>query len=355
MCFALIAGLGQYSTNTENLKYSGKLLRLWANSRPLPSNDQFETAVHKIRHRSLLYESLLQRDHLLDGMVVSRTTSGQPLHECDSLLFSSLRYVALRKLGFQVEAGRAWRSLEVSQAEGHWRRHPRCWEQSTSRDMLIGLMAALTQSPPGTKPHLRAIFQQVEKNNGFISDGPVYVSYLTPSIARLMRRLARAQGVPYAEMPDIVRRGYSTNEWAVPVLTSGYRTHLAGLAIWIDLEVEKMTGRSLPAHDRLNIEWISHKLVSADPQNLFFRYLRLRATNALNPAMRLQLLTDLAAMKAFPVDRLPGNCDRKADYLWQRDSMEYKPRTKVCQYQFPGVDFLWMAALLLETGVSHHR
>src|SRR5690606_3995506 len=156
-----------------------------------------------------VYDYLLREHHLLDGMVVSRSASGEAIHECDSLLFSSLRYVALKKLGFHNEARRAWQALQKSQVDGHWRRHPRCWEKSTSRDMIIGVIAALTQSPPNSEQHIRSLFAQIRSTGGYISDGPIYVSYLTPSIARLLRSLARAQGIPYSEMPDIIRRGYS--------------------------------------------------------------------------------------------------------------------------------------------------
>jgi hypothetical protein len=70
--------------------------------------------------------------------------------------------------------------------------------------------------------------------------------------------------------------------------------------------------------------------------------------NAMNSNLAHKMLEDLLAMPQFPVDQLPTNCDRKADYLWQRKSEEYQPRSSNCHITYNGTDFLWMTALLLE-------
>ena len=53
----------------------------------------------KARDKAILYNELIKRGFLDDGMVVNRTSDGTFIDHCDSLLFSSLRYVALSKLG----------------------------------------------------------------------------------------------------------------------------------------------------------------------------------------------------------------------------------------------------------------
>ena len=89
------------------------------------------------------------------------------------------------------------------------------------------------------------------------------------------------------------------------------------------------------------------ELYRLDPENLFFEYLYLKTAGALTYASKARLLTRLLAMPQYPVERLPQDCDRQADYLWQRSSAEYTGK-KTCKESFHGVDFLWMAALLSE-------
>ena len=105
--------------------------------------------------------------------------------------------------------------------------------------------------------------------------------------------------------------------------------------------------------------WLAQRLVDRDAKNLFFRWLRLAAADALSPRARLAMLRELDAMPQFPQDRLPDACDRRADYLWQRSSSEYMAReTKDCVRRFSGVDYLWMASLLIADdyrGPLHER
>ena len=56
--------------------------------------------------------------------------------------------------------------------------------------MLIGLLAGLAQNPVGHVHYLKDLLQLVRDRDGFFSDGPVYVSYLTPCVAKLVATLA---------------------------------------------------------------------------------------------------------------------------------------------------------------------
>jgi hypothetical protein len=80
---------------------------------------------------------------------------------------------------------------------------------------------------------------------------------------------------------------------------------------------------------------------------MFFRWLQYEAADAMSPKAKKKLLEELLGMEMFPKNRLPTTCERKADYLWQRNSVEYVPRDhKLCSEIFSGVDFIWMASLL---------
>ena len=92
-----------------------------------------QTLMNEAVRRVLLYERLIQKNHLYMGMVVNRDHYGIHRSECDSLLFSSLRFVALKKLGIEDEAWLAWESIKEANDQGKWHRHPKCRRRSTSR------------------------------------------------------------------------------------------------------------------------------------------------------------------------------------------------------------------------------
>ncbi len=95
-------------------------------------------------------------------------------------------------------------------------------------------------------------------------------------------------------------------------------------------------------------DWNTYQLTSLN-DGLFNRFLRLKSAGALNKASRYKLMLSLANMKKqFPDNRLPMNCDRKADYLWQRNIEESFEFSEECDKSFNGTDFLWMAALLTD-------
>jgi hypothetical protein len=365
--FGAVAAFSQLVANSRFLAHSARVLQTLAAEMPPPAPWEMAEVTERTLARAKLYDDEVTASHLLDGMLVNRTKSGRTFDQCDSLLFSSLRYTALSKFGFDDRAKEAWDGIRRAEAKGEWSRHPRC-ATSTSRDMVLGLLIALSQSPPQADRMLRDLVAVIDRSGGYFSNGPIYVSYMTPGMARLMAQLAPVAQVPRRELPESVRRGYSTYEWTPFVLNKGYEAHLVALTLWLELELaERAPPGGAPrraqwavALDRLvrplsdvdldaqRLDWTANALVALDPGNLFFRYLRYKTSKAMRPAVALRLLNELLAMPQFPQDRLPGNCDRRADYLWQRASREYRPTNWVCTRVFHGTDFQWMASLLLK-------
>ncbi len=366
LLFGSVFSYSQLIANSRNLFNSTKTLHAYALKRQIQSKTEAENIISTAMSRAQLYESEIARTHLVDGMVVNLGRTGEMIDHCDSLLFSSIRYVSLDKLGWHDKADNAWRAIEGSRDHGAWLRHPRCY-RSISRDMLLGLMLAMTRRPPGYEQHLTQLMSGIDQKGGFFGTGPVYVSYLSPGLARLMAAIAKRDHSMSASIPQSVAGGYSTAELEVMITPAGYRSHLGGLTAWLELELlahglslddprptflgaaSDLSSPFVPfAMTSQRLDWITDRLVKVDPNNLFFRYLRLRAAKALTSPVRLDLLKELLSMKQFPVERLPMDCDRKSDYLWQRDdkSINYEPIA--CQVEYAGIDFLWMVALLVE-------
>lgn len=319
----------------------------------------------KAREKALSYEDLISKSSLQLGMVVSRDAEGKAHDVCDSLLFSSIRYVALRKLGLKDQANAAWDHILQSRDGGKWYRHPLCKTKGTSRDMIVGLIAALTQRPPEYRKLLSELFDYLAANSGYLGDGPFYVSYLSPGIAEVLRHFAIIEGISEDSLPAVIRYGFSTLELDTYLSKVGFQSHLISLVLWSEMELDRQAGisqdiRGIPLPlDRLSralwgvkiqnerFSWQTQRLVDRDPPNLFFRWLRLSSANALSGKARLTLLRSLGAMMQFPENQLPENCTRKADYLWQRTSKEYALlNSNDCSIRFSGVDYLWMASLL---------
>src|SRR5690606_16280323 len=122
----------------------------------------------RTRMRALRYEELIAASSTYQGMVITREHNGRVGDLCDSLLFSSLRYVSLRKLGLEKEADEAWAWIIKSRDGGKWFRHPQCAIKSTSRDMIVGLLAALTQRPEGYRDVLKELINYVGDNSGYV-------------------------------------------------------------------------------------------------------------------------------------------------------------------------------------------
>ena len=319
--------------------------------------------------RVILYENALKSQHLYHGMVVNLhlvEDGGSPVDgECDSLLFSSLRFVALNKLGFKEAAHEAWTALMSSQSNGRWFRHPKCRRRPTSRDMIVGLLAGLTQQPPEARQRLEDLLEYIEENDGYIGSGAFHVSKLSPGVGELIRNMALYAQIDESQMPNSVRYAFSTVEFDRLNLKKGFPSHLLGLRIWMELEMMKegiiprsasqgldevLGWQSTLASQQKRLRLAADALVRLDEKNLFFQWLALRVRGPLSDSDKAGLLTNLLSMKQFPATRLPQNCDRKADYLWQRDSVEYQPEAhhSFCYMQYAGVDFIWMIALVLD-------
>lgn len=364
-----IAALWQLRSNALITAAMSALYREYF-AKNAPEDPQLLSELTEItRQKAIFYERLIQMNHLDQGMVVNRTDAARVIDHCDSLLFSSLRYVALKKLGLELEATAAWEAILASRDGGKWFRHPQCAHKSTSRDMIIGLLAALTQKPPGYRDILVELMGYLDANAGYVGDGPFYVSYLSPGLAEILRHFARLEGIDSAELPAVVRYGFSTMELDTYTAKRGFEMHLVAMVLWIEQELKRsesqsqqpvMALRALPLPlervtralwgvkvTQQRWAWLAQRLVDADAKNLFFRWLRLATADALTPRARLTLLRDLAAMPQFPADRLPSSCERRADYLWQRASHEYVAKTSDCRYHFSGVDYLWMASLMV--------
>jgi hypothetical protein len=361
-----LALLSQVVSNSRFLAHSDVGLEEWARTLPAPDPAAHAALVAQARARAVVYDDMIQADHLLDGMIVNRSASGRVKDECDSLLFSSLRFVGLGKIGLDERAHAAWTALSESRREGQWIRHPRC-PLSPSRDMLLGVLIALSQRPDGFYQHLQLLIERIREHDGYFADGPLYLSYITPGVARLLKLMAVASRIDERSLPDVIRDGHSTSELTFYTLSPGYRAHLIALSVWLELELkakvpavdqtgtgvlawfgrmlEPVTGANVAAQA---LSWNAEQLVELEPENLFFRYLRLKTAGALTQAVRHRLLQELLTMTQFPADRLPLNCDRRADYLWQRAWREASTASYACNRQFNGSDYLWMAGLLLE-------
>ncbi len=360
-----IGGLGFFISNSVQLGLHSKDIRESARGAAYDPNFAMQVS-DRLVSKYLRYERLIDNYHLHKGMVVNRGPKGKVKDQCDSLLFSCLRYASLKKMGFQYKAEEAWLSIEKSQNNGHWYRHPDCRE-STSRDMLLGVMVCMSAEPPRKLDHLKNLFSVIDENKGYFGDGPFYVSFLSPGLADILRRISKALGMKHIDQPDAVRSGYSTLEWDAAAGQDGYVSHLIALTTWLEMELDRkyqhFETRSF-VHDlsfftnlfadgvnptKQRYQWTTQKLLEADEDNLFFQYLWYRSHNALTPSVRLSMMNDLLSMEQFPGSRLPTNCDRKADYLWQRHSREYRRQVHSdCSREFSGVDFLWMTSLLLE-------
>ncbi len=375
--FAAVAALASiavvvlvYSESTKTLSLRLDKLRMRMSGDDPEMLITYQSLLSEARERALIYDYLLRQDHLLRGMVINRRINGAPSSECDSLLFSSLRYVALKRLGQEELANDAWRAIEMSRRGDIWLRHPDCPRTNTSRDMIVGVLAALSQKPDNAALHLRNLMLSLRRTGGYIGEGPFHVSRLSPGLGELIRLLAKNYSIPEPLLSPYVRYSFSTLEFDVMAISRGYTSHLNALVMWVEYVLSEQLRSPKPIAQVRNVsslvdrlaepllarsfsdrrhQWMAFRLVEIDHDNLFFRWLLLKASDALTVKAKVELLQELLAMPQFPENRLPADCDRKADYLWQRDSKEYvSPHPEICLEVFSGVDFLWMVSLLHE-------
>lgn len=367
--FLALVSLTQLIANSRYLGLAAAHMGEWAEGGAQEGDKRFPLLIRHARSRAWDYERLISRDHLDHGLLVNRSSrDGAMLNACDSLLFSCLRWVSLHKLGFDTSASAAYKALRFAQVEGEWFRHPRCRELGLSRDMLTGILIMFSQEPGEYREDLQRLVARIREGDGFFSQGPSYLSYLTPGLGKILRMLLTKDDLRVQDVPAVIRGGYSTNEFSLLWMAPGYEAHLAALSLWLEMELmerrrmllsntmtrfESQWGSLVQPFSGVNPftqkhQWTAYRLVQIDPRNIFFRYLRMRSIGVLNQAVAAKLLRELLSMPQFPIDRLPQSCDRKADYLWQRASVEYDDRDSECARKFHGTDFLWMASLLVE-------
>ncbi|MCX6116293.1 MAG: hypothetical protein NT027_02030 [Proteobacteria bacterium] len=337
-----------------------------------PSNYDHNSALSReLKARAMLYYRLSESQMLSRGMTVNLNGEGRFVDYCDSLLFSSLRYRSLQLMNMNKQAEQAWSAILASakNADGDWIRHPKCDRLGLSRDMFMGLMIALESKPENSELILKNLLLQIAKRNGKFSDGPFYLSFLSPGTASLLRGIADQNQIGYSNYPWILKQSFSSIEVDTFFLKPGYESHLAGLGIWLELqlrdgdssfnprsfmgEIERrinagdgLFNEGATQSDQFRLNWVTSKLVNDNPRNLFFRYLYHRARHDLTAQRRMELTSELLAMPQFPPDDLPMDCHKDADYLWQRKDEDYDPTTNICRHRYSGVDFLWMAAML---------
>lgn len=328
------------------------------------TNDFLQRLRREALSRAALYDQLIQKDMLLDGMVIHRGATGEAKGVCDSLMFSSIRFYALSKIGFAESAAKAWQGILGSRSGGLWLRHPKC-AKSLSRDMIMGVLVALRADPEGSDPVFRQMLAEIDRNGGFAGDGPFYVSWLSPGIASLLRMEAERRNVPFSEWPWVLRHSFSSIEFDAMFLDEGYVSHLAGIGLWLEINHPQNSAgfnprsifgrlaRTISGESRLDTtidaqrrQWIAGRLRSISSSNLFFKWLDQKAAGALDSNSEAHLLSELLSMPQFPKTHLPQDCNRDADYLWQRREAEAIPVAATCGETWSGVDFLWMASLL---------
>lgn len=341
-----------------------RLIRMNENREVLSASENLARLRREALTRSVFYDELIKRDMLLDGMVVNRDANGNPESVCDSLLFSSIRFFALSSLGLKHSADAAWSSIESSRKGGQWMRHPRC-QKSLSRDMVMGVLVALRANPENGTVLFRSMLSEIDRNGGFIGDGPFYVSWLSPGIAGLLRMEAERRRVPFEEWPWILKQSFSSIEFDAMFLEEGYVSHLAALGLWLEMSqsrssegfnprsffgaIERMVSLKSGLDTSMDVQrrkWISSRLRAIHPDNLFYRWLDFDSFGTLSADAEELMLSELLSLKQFPATRLPMDCDRRADYAWQRRHAEFSNFNAGCSRTFSGVDFLWMSALL---------
>jgi hypothetical protein len=275
------------------------------------ASDSIDLTTLKAKYET--YLSLSSRHQGDSGFVHAR--------DCDSLLFSGLYSFA----GGGVEI------LAAQEEPGKWHRTPAqdCYpdrsKSTVSRDMLLGLLFHALKHKDGSIPSDLISYGQSHK--WIMGEGQTSRTWLNPvfrkTLALMDRKLSGSNHQMLMYPPYIWVGGLK-----------GYQAHLAVLHILlIDLTTGKIDtsakGRIKEQYERV-------------PGNALFSYAYHRYFGG-DQAGTLSILMD---ERIFPSERLPHAEDRCQPYLWQRDPDEWG----VCEgEEHPGVDFLFVAQLLLNT------
>src|SRR5262245_20499815 len=97
LAFFLTIACLQLVSNARHVSAVSKFLRAQAFEHS-PQRGDYLNSRQELHRRIGVYIKLLEDSYLEDGMVVNRLNDGSSADRCDSLLFSPLYYVALRKL-----------------------------------------------------------------------------------------------------------------------------------------------------------------------------------------------------------------------------------------------------------------
>jgi hypothetical protein len=157
--------------NRISTEQFARIQKLLEPHQPQINSDTLYRLRREALSRAALYDELIKKNMLLDGMVVNRNAEGEPEGICDSLLFSSLRFFALKRLGFEESAQAAWNGVLGSRSGAQWQRHPRCGK-SLSRDMLMGVLVALRADPEHGTSVFRSMLSEIDRQNGFVGAKP---------------------------------------------------------------------------------------------------------------------------------------------------------------------------------------
>ena len=95
LAISWIALYRTFQSNSQKIQNVSLELRAAASGSSELWQDEWLSLSVAARDKAWRYDQWIEAEHLEDGMVVGRHPDGRPDSECDSLLFSSLRYTAL--------------------------------------------------------------------------------------------------------------------------------------------------------------------------------------------------------------------------------------------------------------------
>ena len=308
----------------------------------LPWSD--EGIMAELSRRALLMDDAIHATMLVDGLVTNKL-HGEPDDVCDSLLWSSIRAASLYNMGQLDRYNEAVIALRRSTVgPGQWRRHPRCGK-TLSRDMIDGLLVLAATDPVGNAATLHATALYIQSNWGFIASSISPTSLMSPNQGYRMRSIAAVAGIPSDDLPLVARFGEAIENYLTVLPKKGYRRHLVAMSLLQDLILWRR-------HDVLPPIFAAAtaiRLERDNPENLLFSYLSRSFRNGGEPtrAELREIGARLLSMPQFPADgSLPTDCQRSANYLWQKDANEYVPDTVKCIETFAGIDFIWLASMI---------
>jgi len=236
MCFLFFMSVSsRIYFNIELLNSSENLLKAWFETKSSSGRSQL---IHKAKQKVQIYNRKMKDFFLEEGMLINRDSLGRVNDRCDSLLFSSLRIVALTKLSMEKEAKEAWEGVLAAYAkEKKWVRHPKC-KQPLSKDMFLGLMSVMSQQIGQKNQKLLELSKYISSHQGYFDKGPVYLSYLTPPLKRLFDQILILNR---HEPTDFFSLNITVVEFETLFLNEGYKAHLLALYLWLSHELDAIS------------------------------------------------------------------------------------------------------------------